>query len=274
MNFTATLLILSVLLSCNAQKAEKTSTGAINSDAPYKWSSSFPKTIRISQQFDDDEADAIRLMSDAWSDSVDNKRNFFVYGADTSEKTNNLSNLDNLYDSVMGVYKSANWPDSLPGSALAVTQIFGRRYNVGDDDEFVAIEHADIIVNDDFYDFDTTDTGSGFDFRTVVLHEMGHFLGLQHNSIGRNSTVMYPAIDPTEAKREPKPADISDIARKYSISMGATTMSAPKPDRYQIKATDKGRPVKILLELHATGDCIHTVDGKEFERHSISLKSR
>jgi hypothetical protein len=264
------LLILPVLFSCNAQKTASTTSGNINSSAPYKWTTSFPRTVRISQQFTDEEAAAIKLMSDAWSDSVDNEKNFFTYGPDASEKTNNLTNLDSLYDGVMGLYKSSNWPNSLPGSALAVTQIFGRRYNTGESNEFVNIEHADIIVNDDFYDFDTTDSGSGFDFRTVFLHELGHFLGLQHksSSSNRNLSVMFPSIDPTEAKRYPKAQDISDVADKYEISIGgAGPMSAGNRIKYTIKEGDKGSAVKILLELHANGDCVHKENGREVSRH-------
>ncbi len=266
------LLLLPILFACNATKTATTTSGSISATAPYKWTNSFPRTIRISQQFNDDEAAAILLMSNAWSDSVDNEKNFMSYGSDVTEKTNNITNLDSLYDGVMGVYKCSNWPNSLPGSALAVTQIFGRRYNAGEDNEFVNIEHADIIINDDFYDFDTTDTGSGFDFRTVVLHEMGHFLGLQHKSSNsnRNLSVMFPSIDPTEAKRYPKAHDISDIADKYNISIGgAGPMSAGHKPNYSIKEGDPGKPVRILLELQANGDCVHKEDGVEVSRHGI-----
>ncbi len=267
------------IVSCVGTKIEeKGTTGAINSSAPYFWSSGFPKTVRLSQDFNADETTAIQLMSTAWSTAVNNQKTFFAYGAVTSEKTTGLSGMDALLDSEMGIYKASNWPGTLPGSALAVTQIFGRRYNVGSSSEFVSIEHADVLVNDDFYDFDTADTGPGFDLRTVILHELGHFLGLQHksSSSNRNSSVMFPSIDPTEAKRAPKSVDTADIANKYSITMPLTADSAalvssgPQPS-YTIKDGDAGQSIKILIELHADGNCVHKEDGVEVLRHPAGI---
>lgn len=267
MKFTSLLLTL-LLVACNtATKTAETSSGNINADAPYKWTTAFPKTLRVSDQFSSDEDSALRLMSTAWSTAVSNKKTFFQYGSDTPEKSNGVTNMDSLYDSIMGVYKCTDWPSSLPGSALAVTQIFGRRYNVGDSDEFVAIEHADIIVNYDFYDFDTANSGSGYDFRTVVLHEMGHFLGLSHkpSSSNRSLSVMYPSIDSNEDKRAPLAQDIADISNRYNLGTGATSSAVNQ--RYQIKATDAGSPVRILIELHADGECVHKENGVIVKRH-------
>lgn len=272
----ATLLLAS---SCVPTKVEeKESSGAINSSAPYIWTSGFPKTLSLSQDFTVDEVTAIKLMSTAWSAAVNNQRTFFNYGDPVIDKTAVMSGMDALLDSEFGIYRSSEWPSSLPGSALAVTQIFGRRYNVGKSNEFVKIEHADILINEDFYDFDTTDAGPGFDLRTVVLHEMGHFLGLQHksSSSNRNNSVMFPSIDPTESKRAPKSVDVSDIASKYGVTMpltaGASAMVAntPKPD-YSAESGDSGQSIKILIELHSDGNCVHKENGTEFLRHPSGL---
>jgi hypothetical protein len=252
-------ILLLALLACNASKTQNTSTGAINASAPYKWTATFPRTMAVSQDFDANEHTAIQLMSTAWKSSVSNTVTWISYGADTSEVA--LTNLDALYDGVMGIYKSAHWPSNLPGSALAVTQIFGRRYNTGSSTEFVNIEHADILVNYDFYTFDTVDAGPGYDLRTVVLHEMGHFLGLQHKASSSNSTlsIMYPSIGSTEAKRAPKSLDISDISSKYGIaSSSANPAAMAQRVKYEIKSGDVGEPVKIIYELHADGKCVHT----------------
>jgi hypothetical protein len=185
--------------------------------------------------------------------------------------------MDTLYDNVMGVYKTTSWPDGLPTSALAVTQIFGRRYNTGSASEFVNIEHADILVNYEIFNFDTADAGSGYDLRTVVLHEMGHFLGLQHNtSVPRAQSIMYPSISSTEFKRFPLQVDINDMANKYSIAMGGggggaiAAMSAT--DAHVVDESKPHEAIKILIELHADGSCIHKVNGAPVGRHQVDLK--
>src|SRR5690606_30345981 len=126
------------------------------------------------------------------SEAVLNKKIFFINSPTLiADKSNTVSNLDHLLDGTFGIYKTTNWPTSLPASALAVTQLFGRRYNIGSSSEFVSIEHADVLINFHLYPFDATNSGFGYDLRTVVLHELGHFLGLTHKSTSsdRNASV-------------------------------------------------------------------------------------
>jgi len=269
-----------VFVSCVGTKVdESVTTGNINALAPYLWNDkSFPKSIRVSSSFDAAELANITDMSTAWQTTVNNTP-FFSYGARASEISNNVNNMDAFYDNVMGVYKTTSWPDGLPTSALAVTQIFGRRYNTGSASEFVNIEHADILVNYEIFNFDTAASGSGYDLRTVILHEMGHFLGLQHNTaVGRANSIMYPSISSTEAKRSPLTADINDLAGKYGIAMGGSTggsaiaaMSANQ-NQYVIDEDQPNEAIKILIELHADGECVHKINGAPVGRHHVDLK--
>jgi hypothetical protein len=274
------VLMLSVLAAgCNSSmKTDKATIGALNSNSPYVWLDyNAPKALGVSRSFTTDEKAAVRDMGSAWTSAVNNRKTFFDNSADIDEITTNITNLTGLLDPVMGVYKTNPWPSSLPGSALAVTQIFGRRYNIGTSTEFTSIEHADILVNYQLYTYDTAAFGSGFDFQTVILHEMGHFIGLQHkdSTSSRNASVMYPSIDSSESKRAPKSVDISDIASKYSINLYLTAASAMSagaaPAPHQIEEGDKGEPLRILLELHADGNCVHKENGIEVHRHPASL---
>lgn len=226
-------------------------------------------------------------MATAWDGAVDNAKNFFTFGTDVPDKSNSVV-ADDLYDSEMGVYKTTSWPDDIPDSALAVTQIFGRRYNVGSPDEYVAIEHADILLNYDpmkGYDFDSVDDTdyAGYDLRTVVLHEMGHFLGLGHiptftkrDSAYSNLTmsqykatsVMYPSISSTEEKRIPQTRDRNDLYYKY-ISTGAAAGSAITAGARRYEPKDAGLESRIVLELHADGTCVHKENGAVLKRHSL-----
>jgi hypothetical protein len=279
MNKYLSLIFLFAVVSCMGTKVEENVTnGNINALAPYLWSDkSFPKTIQISNDFLGPEVTNIEAMSTAWHDTVGNT-NFFGFGLRATEVSNNINNMDTFYDNVMGIYKTTSWPDGLPTSALAVTQIFGRRYNTGSSYEFVNIEHADILVNYEIFNFDTADTGSGYDLRTVILHEMGHFLGLQHNTaVPRAQSVMYPSISSSESKRAPLQADINDMAGKYAIAMGGgaggaiAAMSATKD--HVIDETKPHEAVRILIELHADGECVHKINGAPVGRHHVDLKN-
>ena len=258
-----------------ATKVEDTTSGKSSKEAPYLWQDkAFPKLVKISADFSANEITGINDMSTAWKTALENKVTFFNHsGGTTTEKTNALSDLDDLYDSEMAIYKTINWPLSLPGSALAVTQIFGRRYNVGKSNEFVDIEHADILVNYDDYDFYTTakdPNKSEFDLRTVLLHELGHFLGLQHRT--SSNSVMISSVSHLTINRAPKSLDKTDMADKYDIAItgGAPALLGEGRETYSKKVA--GESIKILIELHASGECIHKIDGAVVERHPAHLK--
>jgi hypothetical protein len=276
------LNLLILLVSCTPSGQVVESGAAINQEAPYIWESKvFPKTLRISTSFNEDEVEAIKEMGSAWSDSINNTKTFLNVDSTTS----NIFDADSP-DRVLGIYKSLTWPDDPElKSALAITQLYGRRHNIGDPDEYVGIEHADILVNyASGFEFDATDDGQydGYDLKTVVLHEMGHFLGLQHIPVYydrpdedenltlnqyKATSVMYPSISGTEVKRSPKPKDIDQLTSKYSIS-SAVAMAA----RFKPKANDPGENVKIVIELRANGECLHKENGALVRRHQIKIK--
>jgi hypothetical protein len=266
----------------------KASSGSPNADAPYIWKNkTFPKTLNISDDFSASERSNITAMASAWDGAVDNAKNFFTFGQDVADKSNIVS-ADELYDNELGIYKTTIWPDDIPSSALAVTQIFGRRYNVGSPEEYVAIEHADILINYDRnkgYNFDSVDDAdySGYDLRTVVLHEMGHFLGLGHiptftrrESAYSNmtlaqykaSSVMYPSISSIEEKRVPTTRDENELYYKY-VSTGAAGGSAMSAGTRRYEPRDTGLESRIILELHADGTCVHKENGAVLKRHSL-----
>ncbi len=261
------LLILATISACKTADTPAITSASINAKAPYLWTNyGSAKVLRISNSFSPDEEANIVAMGAAWKAAVSNEKSFFEHGTTRiTEKTNTISNLDLLLDDTLGIYKTTNWPDDLPGSALAVTQLFGRRYNTGGQNEYVGIEHADILVNYDFYSFDTDETGNGFDLRTVVLHEMGHFVGLVHKSITSNpaASVMYPSVGPDSVKRAPTSIDTGDIRSKYHIGVSG-----------QAKYKDgvPGDKIRVLLELHANGECVHKVDGATVGRHQVEVK--
>jgi hypothetical protein len=277
MKLALLFLNLIFLSACVPTKVEtEVTSGKINKDAPFEWPvGTFPRHLQISEQFSNEESLQIEAMATAWETALDNRINFFEHGNNKAAEVSSPNlNLDQIgEDGVYGVYKILHWPKSLAGTALAVTQILGRRYNIGSADEYVRIEHADILLNADYYQFrlsDDTKTDA-FDLRTVMLHEMGHFLGLGHKY---GDTIMAPTIGPSTNMRSPSHIDISDLALKYGITLFSNMNMAvsSKKKTYSPALGDSGQMVKILIELNADGECVHKENGVTVGRHPANIK--
>lgn len=277
MKIVLTLTALIIFSSCTptGKLESAASTGPIKVGAPYKWHiSAFPRNFQLSKSFSPEEKQNIQAMTGAWETSIGSQIDFFTDTNETEEvsKPNSELNLDALgKDGINGIYKISKWPKGLSITALAVTQIFGRRHNIGAANEFVQIEHADILINDHYYLFRTDDNASGwtYDLQTVVLHELGHFLGLGHKD---GDSVMIPSIGSRSANRTPTDTDISDISSRYNlitlpVELQGKAMVARKLD-YSPAKNDPGQEIRILIELLSDGECVHKENGAIIRRHS------
>ncbi len=114
-----------------------------------------------------------------------------------------------LYDSDKVVITPNTWPDSESSSAIAVTAYL---YNSNK-----RLLHGDIIFNPD-YTVGSQSLPWEFDLESVLIHEVGHFLGLAHTKIEDDSTsVMNPSIGPGTIKRTPSALDVVTIRNLYKI---------------------------------------------------------
>lgn len=264
MSFFSKIIILSLIFSsCVRQEqtgVDSSSTSAL-SDNPSKsmWRSqaSFPLTIKYGKDFDTDEISAIETSTGNWTDSVQNEIQFFDVKPSDLNKKNTLSSYE---DSELGIYKLNSWPTELPPTALAVTQIFGSRINSGKSSEYVEIEHADILMNYENFSF-TTDNTWGYDLETVLIHELGHFLGLYHDDVSIDDSVMYPTVSRYNDNKYPKQKDIDNILNKYSISKASSQNSALAEN----SSLDAQRVV-LILELYPDGsEIIKIKKGDKYE---------
>lgn len=259
------ILFLLMLTACEAPDSGLMSRqpAGYSDGIPSKWKgglNAFPLNLEISEDFESYELVAIDNAAESWSESVDDATQFF--NTQNVKPNKSYQNVNNYQDSVMGIYKLDAWPQSLSSTALAVTQLFGYRK-----DDHVEIYHADILVNFDNFQFKTSEHEFGYDLETVILHEMGHFLGLYHENSSVNDSVMYPSIGRWDINRTPKVNDIQKLKSKYSIGMITPQSKNAAMTPLEANTQNPSEEVSLILELNADGKCRHYLNGELIHEH-------
>ncbi len=287
--------------SCFTQESTPASSGGstVSADAPVKWiSSSLPSTgmnVKIAQEIlddftgSDDDSNGynpVEQMYDQWNDSTSAATFFKIPAAAASNL--NYADLTSYRDSEFGIYKSHSWFSNVQSSVLAVTQYYGYRRNAGTSSEYIELSHADIIMNYRDYNFNfSASSSAAYDFHSVILHELGHFLGLSHTSSYSINSVMQPSLSITGSKREVTTYDKASIVELYggssalvaetsglSVSRSAAsvnkTITLPKAAR---QISDDGE-IHGLIELRADGECRHKINGKVVDTHHVSIHKK
>ncbi|CBW26833.1 hypothetical protein BMS_2021 [Halobacteriovorax marinus SJ] len=272
----AILLItfLLTLASCNGSGGGKTqalggrSPGSADDDLPIRWAdSALPLSIQISGDFSFAPADIdgagrnpIEQMQKEWDDAVTGKV-LFNYPAPAAASKGNDA-LSTYKDSVLGVYISDDWFSNISSSALAITQFYAYKMT-GSRGEYYQLSHADIIVNERDYDFSyDPNSNTDYDMSTVILHELGHLLGLDHQSDGAVAAVMQPYLSIWESNR----ALFSDDASRISDNYTDSALSAGSAS-YLPSGIPDGTELHGVIELMASGECKHYHNGKLVKSH-------
>ena len=85
---------------------------------------------------------------------------------------------------------------------------------------------ADIAVNAAFNDVTLSDTDAEYDVPSIVVHEVGHFMGIAHSSNDR--ALMAPTYSPGLIRRELDPDDIEALCAVYPPDRQATCSVEPR----------------------------------------------
>lgn len=265
--FTFTLLFT----GCKSSKTESQSAlGAIKASCLIgKWSDSrLPLNVKMSSDFVGDINGAsmvaglnpLEQMAKAWNTAASPKTLITVPFPATA--TTGYADTSSYRDGEIGIYKSANWFTNVQSQAIAITQYYGVITSSAGLGQYVDLTHADIIINYRDYGPDLTmniNPTYDYDLPTVVLHEMGHLVGLCHESV--QPSIMDPYYYTTQ--RSLKAFDI-DVIKDIYID-GAIS----RINNVNALSLPVGTEVKGMIELHADGKCVHSMNGKKTFEHMV-----
>lgn len=156
----------------------------------------------------DGEADAIRNAANTWSNA--GAKFTFSYGGAT--------NIANTPDSDFDGVNSINWSSNFPSGSTTLAQTT-YWYSIPSGN----ITECDCVLNANQPWSTAAVTPSGqFDVESVMLHEFGHYLSLDHSTA---PAVMQPAIPSGTQRRVLSSDDIDGIIAIYGASAGGLTLA-------------------------------------------------
>ena len=276
------LILFLTFISLQACKSSSTSvTAPMGSTASSscvigKWpDSKLPLNLQMSSEFTSDYnashlvggLNPLEQMAKAWNDPVSSSKTLLTVPFSTTGTTG-YSSTSSFRDNEIGIYKSQTWFSGVSSSALAITQFFGVITSNGSLGQYVELSHADIIMNYRDYGARFTMTNNPafeFDVPTVILHEMGHLLGLCHET--KKTSIMAPYYLTTQ--RTLKAFD-TDIIKDIYVDNAITSLMLENTNSNALIGP-KGTEVKGIIELRANGECKHYLNGIELFSHRVDL---
>ncbi len=260
MKLVLTCCLLFIVSGC-FEVEEKAVSASMETPHEYRWAT-VPQKLYYSKDFPSNYQSYTSDMSQEWNNLFPTHTFISVEGHPTLNYEENFTTIEAVSrdrHNVIYLVDSSDWPTS-SDTALGVAILMGR---VNDHGQFI-IEESDVLIRNPKGD-------SSYDPETIIIHELGHLLGLQHQYISRDlrsTTVMYPSIAVGETKTRPTALDKKTIAKLYGISSGAIPHS-----RRELKVpAGKGDLTRMIFELGADMNCRHLLNGVEIHSHSVELK--
>jgi len=274
------VIILSIFLIFSCKQETKTVNLAPaningNSCTIGKWGLGSPINLKMSAEFQADFTGSdfinglnpLEQVAKEWNQASSQKTFFQVPFTQTS--VTGYNSLSEFRDSEMGIYKSHQWFNNVSSNALAITQFYGFVRSDNQLGQYIDLIHADIIFN--YRDFGNefsmqTTSFFGYDVPTILLHEMGHFLGLCHDST--HTSVMRPYYVSTKRTLyDYDKTKITDLYVNNRISNFTSSKALIASKSVVSPKLPEGELVSGVIEYKSSGKCHHYINGKEVYVH-------
>ncbi len=191
---------------------------------PYKVNEAGTSNTDAPPGLSDALLEAVTISFDEWN-NVDCSRMQMNFAGTTSENAAEFNQGQNAENVNLVVWRDENWGQVASTQTFALTSV-SYNPNTGE------IADADIELNAEIYKYSVTDPvePSHVDLRNTLVHEIGHFVGLDHTGV-REAT-MYASADIGETdKRTLHQDDIDGLCHIYPASEpGASACDEDPPD--------------------------------------------
>lgn len=247
-----------------------------SSQYPGRWSAanlSSPLPVEISSalaaEFDASDLDAqgddpiVQAMK-SWNEAHPDLDFFDVPAGSIANKSS--TDLTSYRDGTLGIYMSYDWFPGISSETIAITQYYGFLREPDSANTYIDLTHADIIVNYRDHAFSTSPSFAEFDIQTVILHELGHFIGLKHPSDYFVPAVMQSTLSQGTQKRNLFAYDNNAVISNYNgYNANLTHFNAAAVDRgYD---DEEAQEVSGYYELRRDGRCLQWLNGKLVHTH-------
>jgi hypothetical protein len=184
-----------------------------------------PIQMKASSDIDTSTIITIEEEMSKWEESCD--FDFFENLGSTNPLQ--FSNLKDYYledKDTNGIYFTDNDFEDIDNNFLAITQLFLKKNDTSESRFKYKIVHADIIINRKNYSFtDDVYDISAFYLPRIIIHELGHVLGLGHEASG----IMKGSIDKSNRNSALTENDIELIKNKYNSLDNQSNLKTVEP---------------------------------------------
>lgn len=232
----------------------------------------FPLNLKVSNHFANEQQDVIIDRMISWEDAINNRYDFFAdnveiidnFDPDSLDEHLKIGTNDPPEGKNMGIYYTTKYHPELVNFTIAVAYSLGyqRSDNVG---PYIEMVHSDIILNGRDFTFTIDPQGADFDLESVIVHELGHLLGMKHE-LSNVASVMKSSIWFGQIKRDPTNRDSEVLRQNYRLD---STIANSYTAALRTGSFEEGKKVIILQKLKANGECEHYLNDTHLVSHQL-----